>query len=214
MAVSTALIQLAAFVGVSAVVIVTPGPDTALTVRNTLAGGRRSGIMTALGVGLGQSVWTVAASVGIAAVLRASEPTFLALRIGGGAYLAVLGVQALAAAVTRRGHSVATAHPIRRVHPAAALRQGLISNLGNPKMAVFFTSLLPQFAPGGPGSFAGLFVLGLLFCLMTISWLSGYAIALAKARQLFSRSRFRRMLDGLTGAVLVAFGIRLATEHR
>src|SRR5205085_1229939 len=76
------LLQLLAFVGVSAVVICTPGPDTALTVRNTLAGGRRSGVATAFGVGAGLCVWTLAASAGVAAVLRASEPGFLALRLG------------------------------------------------------------------------------------------------------------------------------------
>jgi threonine/homoserine/homoserine lactone efflux protein len=90
-----------------------------------------------------------------------------------------------------------------------ALRQGVISNLGNPKMAVFFTSLLPQFG----SSFPALFALGVVFCAMTLVWLSGYALVVAKAGDVLRRSRVRRVLDGLTGAVLVGLGLRLATER-
>lgn len=91
--------MLAAFVAVSAVVICTPGQDTALTIRNTLAGGRRSGVSTAAGVALGQAVWTVAASTGLVALLTASEPAFRALKLAGACYLVFLGAQALYAAL-------------------------------------------------------------------------------------------------------------------
>ena len=94
--------ELLAFLGVSAIVIATPGPDTALTIRNTLMGGRRAGIFTALGVSTGQATWTLATAAGIAALLAASEPAFLAVKILGSAYLVLLGLQALLAAV--RGH--------------------------------------------------------------------------------------------------------------
>ena len=144
--------SLAAFLGIAALVIVTPGPDTALTIRNTLGGGRRGGLGTALGVAAGQAVWTVATSAGIAALLVASASVFAALRLAGAAYLVWLGAQALWAAIrgaTARRDRRAT----RRSRPPlagwAAFRQGVLSNLGNPKMAVFFTSLLPQFAPAG-----------------------------------------------------------------
>src|SRR5512144_271028 len=92
---------LVAFIGISALVIVTPGQDTALTIRNTLAGGRRSGVLTALGVAAGQATWAISAAVGVTALLRASEPAFLALRIAGSAYLVFLGLQALRAAFRR-----------------------------------------------------------------------------------------------------------------
>jgi threonine/homoserine/homoserine lactone efflux protein len=92
-----------------------------------------------------------------------------------------------------------------------AFRQGLLSNLGNPKMAVFFTSLLPQF---GGESFPALLGLGPLFCSMTFVWLSGYAFAVARAGDFLRRSRVRAWLDRVTGAVLIAFGLRLATETR
>lgn len=202
--------SLLAFLGVSAVVICTPGQDTALTIRNTLVGGRRSGLATAAGVALGQTVWTAAAAAGVVAVLTASEPVFRALKLAGAAYLVYLGVQSLAAALTRRRHE----HAVRYGAPPTpgwALRQGLFSNLGNPKMAVFFASLLPQFAPGGEASLAGLLALGLLFCALTFSWLGVYAVAIACMGRLLTGA-VRRALDAVTGVVLVALGIRLAAE--
>ena len=192
-----------AFLGVSALVIVTPGQDTALTIRNTLLGGRRSGVLTAAGVASGQAFWTLAASLGLAALLSASEPAFLAVRIAGASYLVLLGIQTLLGA-SRRGPE----HPRQRGN---AFRQGLLSNLGNPKMAVFFTSLLPQF---GGTSFPVLLGLGLVFCMMTFAWLTAYAFAVARAGDFLRRSRARAWLDRVTGAVLIAFGIRLATEAR
>jgi threonine/homoserine/homoserine lactone efflux protein len=92
------LTELVAFVPVAAVVICTPGPDTALTIRNAVAGGRTAGILTAAGVAIGQGVWTVAASLGLTSLLRASAPAFLALKVAGAAYLIVLGIQSLRAA--------------------------------------------------------------------------------------------------------------------
>jgi threonine/homoserine/homoserine lactone efflux protein len=203
--------EVPAFLTVAIVVIVTPGPDTALTIRNALVGGRRAGALTAAGVASGQAFWTLAAAGGVAALLVASEPAFRAVKLLGAAYLVGLGLHALlAAARSRRTEG-------RRTGPGlaglAAYRQGLVSNLGNPKMAVFFTSLLPQFASGGEGSFWPLLGLGLLFCSLTLTWLTGYALAVAKAGDVLRRSSLRRALDALTGAVLVALGIRLATER-
>src|SRR5687767_7019466 len=138
--------ELAAFLGIAILIIVTPGQDTALTIRNALLGGRRGGVATAAGVSVGQACWTVAASIGLAALLVASEPVFVALKLAGAAYLVYLGLQALRAALFGR--------PAPATGPASggalpAYREGVLSNLGNPKMAVFFTSLLPQFTPAG-----------------------------------------------------------------
>jgi threonine/homoserine/homoserine lactone efflux protein len=193
--------HLFAFLGVSALVIVTPGQDTALTIRNTLLGGRRAGVLTAAGVASGQAFWTLAASLGLAALLSASEPAFLAVRLAGAAYLIVLGLQTL----------LGSTHEGSRARRGNPFRQGLVSNLGNPKMAVFFTSLLPQF---GGHSFAVLLGLGLVFCSMTFSWLTGYAFAVARAGDFLRRPRVRAWLDRVTGAVLVALGVRIATEAR
>ena len=205
--------SLATFVAVSAIVICTPGQDTALTIRNTLAGGRRSGIATAAGVSLGQAVWTVAASAGVVALLTASEPVFRTLKLVGAAYLVYLGGQSLWAVIARRTpreHVVRVSVPLS---PGRALRQGVLSNLGNPKMAVFFASLLPQFAPRGTASFVVLLALGFLFCAMTFVWLTVYAVAAARLGR-FLRGTAGRTLDAVTGMVLIALGLRLATEKR
>jgi threonine/homoserine/homoserine lactone efflux protein len=191
--------HLLAFAGIAAVVIVTPGPDTALTIRNTLLGGRSRGFATAVGVVSGQAVWTLAASAGIAAVVTASQPLFGALRIGGALYLVWLGLDTLRG---RRGDVTAA----RR---GSGYRQGLLSNLGNPKMVVFFTSLLPQFGSG----LLHLAALGLVFCTLTLVWLFVYALVVSRARRVFLRDRVRRALDTLTGLTLVAFGVRLAAAR-
>ena len=195
--------HLTAFLGVSLVVIVTPGQDTALTIRNTLSGGRRGGTRTAFGVASGQVMWALAASAGVSALLLASKPVFTALRIAGAAYLVFLGAQALLAAARGR----AAAHTGSR--GPAAHRQGLRSNLGNPKMVVFFTSLLPQFA----ASFAGMLSLGLVFASITLAWLTLYAFAVARAKAVLLRTRVRRAVDALAGIVLISFGVRLAAER-
>jgi len=243
--------QLVAFLGVSAVVICVPGPDTALTVRNALAGGRRCGVATAAGVAAGQAVWTLATSVGIAELIQASEPAFLVMKTVGAAYLVALGLQSLWTAWgiqfpgrlrsptggpgTGPGGSTAPAGPDgsgpdgsgpdgsgpdgsgpgarQRMRPGRALRQGMVSNLANPKMAAFFLSLLPQFASPAQGA-GGIVGLGLVFCAMTFGWLGLYSVVVDRARAVLSRSWVRRALDGVSGVVLVGFGARLALQQR
>jgi threonine/homoserine/homoserine lactone efflux protein len=214
--------QLLAFLGVSAVVICVPGPDTALTVRNALAGGRRCGVATAAGVAIGQAVWTLATGVGIAELIQASEPAFLVMKAVGAAYLVALGLQSLrTAAGIRFPGRLRTAAVIRsgagtrgpRMRPGRGLRQGVVSNLANPKMAAFFLSLLPQFASPEQGA-GGIVGLGLVFCVMTFGWLGLYSVVVDRARAVLSRSWVRRVLDGVSGVVLVGFGARLALQQR
>ncbi len=205
--------QAAAFLGVSLLVIVTPGQDTALTIRNTLAGGRRGGAFTALGVVSGQLAWAVASSAGVAALLLASQPAFTALKLLGAAYLVFLGAKALVAALRPGRTPDAENETSRAFAPRIAYRQGLLSNLGNPKMGVFFTSLLPQFVPDGGVTFWRMLPLGLCFAALTLVWLTAYAVAVARARNLLRRARVRRALAAVTGVVLVSLGLRLAVER-
>ncbi|HWA50155.1 MAG TPA: LysE family translocator [Dongiaceae bacterium] len=204
-----------AFLGVSFIVIATPGPDTAMTIRNTLLGGRRGGVLTAAGIAVGQTIWALMTSIGLVALLIASEPLFLALKYAGAAYLIYLGVLALREAFRKGGgNSAAMNLPARRLGRLAAFRQGIVSDLGNPKMAVFFASLLPQFVPAGEASFASLMFLGLVFALMTFAWLALYAALIDKAGDVLRRSAVRRAIEGVTGAVLIALGLRIAAEQR
>jgi threonine/homoserine/homoserine lactone efflux protein len=206
--------HLTGFFGVSGVVIVTPGPDTALTIRNTLFGGRRGGVFTAVGVSTGQATWALAAAAGIAGLLRTSEPVFTTIRIAGAAYLIFLGAQAVVVGLrrTRQAVVVPGAASDAFLPPPVALRQGLVSNLTNPKMAIFFISLLPQFVSGGDPAFPSLFALGLLFSTMTLVWLTAYAFVISKTGDFLRRPSVRRTLEVLTGGALVGLALRIVWE--
>lgn len=158
----------------------------------------------------------MAASLGLAGLLRASAPAFMALKVAGAAYLIFLGFQSLRAARHKAEAEAASAPPpaLAPGRPARALRQGLLNDLGNPKMAGFFIGLLPQFAGTGRGSLVAFLGFGFLFCLLTFGWLTLYSLVVARARALFGRPRIRRALDGLTGCVLIGLGLRLAAEQR
>jgi threonine/homoserine/homoserine lactone efflux protein len=198
------------FLAIAVFVVVTPGVDTALVTKNALLHGRRAALLTALGVNAGIAVWTTASAFGLGALLHRSESLFTAVRLVGAAYLVVLGAQAVWWS-WRRGQPVA---PVGMPSRRSPFVQGLLSNLLNPKIAVFFTSFLPQFvAPGGP-VLGQLLLLGALFNLLGVAWLVGCAVFVSRAGGALRRPRVRAALERVTGCVLVAFGVRLATERR
>jgi RhtB (resistance to homoserine/threonine) family protein len=205
-------LDLAPYLVISILLILIPGPDTAVVTKNALLGGRRGGVFAAVGVSLGLAIWTVAAALGIAALLRASAVAFLVLKIAGALYLIWMGVQML------RARGALGADPLDAApRPRAgrkALRQGLLSDLGNPKIAVFFTSFLPQFVHRGGSPFAALLVLGGIFCALTLAWLALYGVLVGHGSNLLRRPAVRLWLDRVTGVILIAFGIRLAFERR
>ena len=203
------------FLGVAAIVIVIPGPDTAVVTKNVLVHGRRTALGTSLGVSAGLLVWTLAAAVGLASIVRASEPAFTALKLIGALYLVWLGLQALrAAGSAAAGQSASRANARPEMGPLAGFRQGFVSDLANPKIGVFFTSLLPQFVYPGRSVLLPFLVLGAVFVLMTVLWLCAYCLVAARAAETLQRPRIRATLDRVTGIVLIAIGLRLATEHR
>jgi threonine/homoserine/homoserine lactone efflux protein len=203
-------VELLPFLALSILLIVIPGPDTAVVTKNALLGGRRSGLLASVGVSLGLTVWTIAAAFGIAALLRASAVGFLALKLAGAAYLIWIGVQMLRA----RGLPAPSEGRRGAGTGLRSLRQGLLSDLGNPKIAVFFTSFLPQFVRGDGSAFASLLFLGVIFAALTLAWLTAYSLMVGHASGLLRRPAVRRVLDRLTGVILIGFGIRLALEHR
>lgn len=208
-------IHLWAFVGIALLVILTPGPDTVLVTKNAVLHGRSVALGTSFGVNTGLMIWTGAAALGIAAIVRESALAFTVLKLIGAVYLIWLGAQALRAA---RHH--AAEEPLRTdglrgpVSPLVGFRQGLFSDLANPKIAVFFTSLLPQFVSSREPVLLPFLLLGGLFVLMTLVWLSSYALLAAKVSGVLTRPRVEAALDRLTGVVLIGLGVRLALEHR
>ena len=208
-------LHLLVFLGVAAIVIVIPGPDTAVVTKNVLIHGRRAGFGTSLGVSAGISVWTIAAAIGVASLVRASEVAFTALKLAGALYLVWLGVQALHAAGRRLGHehgSRAVGRP--GMGARGGFRQGFLSDLANPKIGIFFTSLLPQFVSAGHAVLLPFLILGAIFVAMTVVWLLAYTMVAARAAQTLMRPRVRTALDRFTGVVLIGLGLRLAVEHR
>ena len=198
------------FIGVAVVVIVTPGVDMALVGRNALMHGRRAGLATAAGVNLGVAAWSIAAASGVAAVVRASATLFMTLKLLGAAYLIYLGIQAW----RRTESSTAGERPARAaLATGEALRQGVISNILNPKIGLFFTALLPQFA-SQDAPLLGLLALGAVFNAMGLVWLTAYALLMARGRELLRRPRVKAAMDRLTGAVLIGLGLRLTIERR
>jgi threonine/homoserine/homoserine lactone efflux protein len=204
--------QLLPFLAVAAVVVVTPGVDMALVTKNALLHGRRPALATAVGINVGILLWTTAAALGLAAVIAHSATTFTVIKVAGALFLVYLGLQVLR---TSRVRPRMTAMPVTRapLDNRAAFRQGLVSNLLNPKIAVFFTSFLPQFVPTHRAG-SDLLLLGALFNAMGLFWLLSYALLAARGRKVLGRPSVKRTLDRVSGLVLIGLGIRIAFERR
>ena len=200
------------FIGIAALLTITPGADMAMVSRSVFTGGRREAFATTLGILAGCLVWAIVSAAGVGAVLAASRTAYDALRLVGAAYLVWLGVQSLLAA--RRGdyRDIGEERPPAR--RSSAFRQGLLTNLFNPKIAIFYSTFLPQFiGPGDPALLLSMLLAGVHIAFGLV-WLTGYAWLLDKTVTAFKGSRLRRALDALTGTVLVALGLRLAAERR
>jgi threonine/homoserine/homoserine lactone efflux protein len=196
------------FLAASIVVILIPGPDTLVVLRNALAG-KRAAARTAMGVLTGLSVWVTAAALGVTAILRASHDGYLALRIGGAIYLTCFGLQALRSRAL--GQSVDVSVPKRSL-VGRGYRAGLMTDLLNPKVGVFFVTFMPAFIPHGAPVAASTFGMGAVFVLLTGVY---FAVMLAFLQRLLGwlrNERYRRRLNRATGLVLIGFGIRLAAE--
>jgi threonine/homoserine/homoserine lactone efflux protein len=204
------------FLGVAALIIVTPGVDMALVTKNAVMRGRGAALATALGVNAGIVVWIAASALGVAALVRASAAAFAVLKLAGALYLLLLGLQAL-----RHARRTAVERRVRdepgELAPApgwVCFRQGIASNLLNPKVAVLFVSLIPQFVAPGPSAPESSLVLGALFNLMGTLWLCSYALLAARAAGVLRRPAIRARIEAVTGTVLIALGVRLAIERR
>lgn len=202
--------DLAGFLAVATLVVVTPGPDMTLVARNTFAEGRISGLATSAGTCSGLLVHATAAALGLSAVLLASSEAFTVVKIAGGAYLIFLGIRTIIGA----GREVHLGDGERATNSWAAYRQGVLTNVLNPKVAVFFLSLLPQFVDPGPGFTWRLLLLSGLFIAMGLVWLTVYTLALHAVGAFVARPRVKALVETVTGSVLVLLGARLALQRR
>lgn len=202
----------ASFVVFAVVLVLVPGPDFAVVTKNTLAGGRRRGTWTSVGVATSNTVQGSAAAAGLGAVIVRAQPLFHAIKWAGIAYLAWLAVQAIRSAAAGNYPPLGGSSDGRRRRDAFdGWRQGFLSNITNPKVLVFYLAVLPQFLGAHP-TLVALFGLALTHAVLSLSYLVLIVGGMHRARQILSRRRVRRALDAATGAALVGFGVKLATE--
>jgi len=206
-----------AFVLVATLLAVTPGADTLLVVRNVLGRGRRAGLATIGGIAGGCFVHAVLSAVGVSLILVRSAEAFQLLKWGGAAYLIVLGIQSIRGWWRTDDTGPAAAAGSSDPSRAGRLRsflEGLLTNVLNPKVGLFYLAFLPQFIGPGDAVFARSLLLGALHVGIGVVWLSLLSLSVARIRPLVEGRLWRARLEGASGAVLIALGVRLAAERR
>ena len=197
------------FLPVAVLLSMTPGVATALVVRNAARGGRRHALQTTFGNSVGVLAWGCFAAAGIAALVATSAEVFDAVKLAGAAVLLLIGLRSLLG----RDHA-----PADRGAPTAsgraAFREGLVTSLANPKLAVFFVALFPQFIPRGAAVLPCALAMATVIVAVDLIWYSALALLVATARKAFADGGWGRRIERLTGAVLIGLGIRLAFERR
>lgn len=200
------------FAPIAGLLTITPGATTALVVRNALRGGRRHAFWTTSGNSAGVLLWGCCAAAGVAAAVAASATAFDVIKVVGAVVLVIMGARSLLGS----GHRPTEAgSPVpARVSDRRALREGLITSLANPKLAVFFVALFPQFVPRGTSVLpAALAMVGVIVA-FDLVWYSVLAALVSRAKRRVTEGRLARVVERLTGAVLVGLGVRLVLERR
>ena len=196
-------------VAVLALLTISPGADMALVAKITLEHGRRAALLATVGICSGTLVHATASALGLSVILATSAEAFTVVKLVGAAYLTYLGVQALRSSF--RHDVVEAAHPRRGTTPYL---QGLLTNVLNPKVAVFYLTFLPQFMSPGDNVLVRSLAFAVAHSVMGIAWLSAYAYVLSRISAVLGRAGVRRWLERVTGGVLIALGARLALEQR
>ena len=197
---------LLAFAPVAVLLTITPGAGTAMIVRSAVRGGRRRALVTTIGNSIGVLAWAGFAAVGVAAVVATSAEAFTAVKLVGAVVLLILGLQSL------RGRRAADT--VAAPAGGAPLRDGVVTSLANPKLAVFFAALFPQFVPDGASVLFSALLMAAMIVAFDLVWYSMLAYLVARARRAFVEGPWLARAERLTGAVLVGLGVRLALERR
>jgi threonine/homoserine/homoserine lactone efflux protein len=206
--------SLLAFIAAAGVLTVTPGVDTAMVLRFATVGGPRRAALAGVGIGLGCLVWGASVSLGLGALLAASEFAFSVLKVAGAAYLLWLGVNLLWK--PRRTFAADAGPPEGKSDRLGldALRRGFLTNMLNPKVGVFYVTFLPQFVPAGANMAGYTFLLACIHVLLGGFWFAALIVATLPLRRLLARPQVVQAMDRLTGCVFVAFGLKLALSRR
>jgi threonine/homoserine/homoserine lactone efflux protein len=200
------LLAVGTFLVAAGFIVLLPGPDTLVVLRGLIRGGRRQGVLTVFGVLCGLSMWAAAAALGLSALLQASRIGYDALRIAGGVYLIWLGVASF------RARREAEQPDTPRRFLGSGFSAGLLTDLLNPKVGVFFVTFLPGFLPHGYPVAATSLLFGTIFVVLTACYFAVLLVLAARVTGWMSIPRVRRRLDAVIGSVLIALGLRLAIE--
>jgi RhtB (resistance to homoserine/threonine) family protein len=199
------------FVIMCILLILLPGPDTAIATKNTLTVGRTGGFRTMFGTCCALLIHTLAAVVGLSAIIVKSAFLFSIFKYFGAAYLVFLGIKTLWA--LRQNKTAATEMTAgSKYDNKSCFKQGFLTNLLNPKVAVFFLTFLPQFVDSGSDSFIPFLIMGITYTLLTALWFLFYIYLLNQIRTIMKKPKTQMLMEGITGTILISFGIKLALE--
>lgn len=205
--------HLLVYVGIVVAIVLLPGPDTAVVTKNALIHGREAALGSAIGSNVGVSIWTLATALGVAAILRSSATVYDALKLIGALYLVWIGVRTLWDSRRAGSDGAAAASARNVVDWRRGFRQSLMTDLANPKVGIFFTSLLPQFVSPHGSALLQMLILGAIYIAFSRVWMCGYALAAVRLSHVLSRTRVKAGIDRVSGLALVGVGIRLAIER-
>ncbi|PEI99637.1 LysE family translocator [Bacillus toyonensis] len=200
------------FIIMSICLIILPGPDTAMATKNTLVAGKMGGVKTVFGTCVALLIHTLAAVIGLSALIVKSALLFSIFKYVGALYLIYIGIKALLAVKNKEGVNTNDVSINNDKEHTSCFRQGFLTNLLNPKIAVFFLTFLPQFLNPSHNTFIQLLVMGLTYLILTIIWFAFYIFLIDKISAFMKKPKTQRYIQGLTGIVLIGFGIKLALE--
>ena len=201
---------LLAFIVAASILTITPGVDTAMVLRSAAAGGPRPAVYASIGIALGCLIWGAAVSIGLGALLAASEVAFTVVKWAGAAYLLYLGLKLIVHPRERLNLSdVGSA----QIDSLLSLRQGLLTNLLNPKVGVFYITFLPQFVPAGANVALFSFLLATIHVILGLAWFAALIAATIPMGRVLRRPRVVKAMDQVTGGVFVTFGAKLALSN-
>lgn len=204
------MVNIPLFIIACILLIILPGPDTAIVTKNTIVGEQKGGFQTMLGSCAGLAIHTIAAVAGLSAIIVKSALAFTILKYVGAAYLCYLGVKTFMAMRARKDQI--DEEVLVEVKGSSYFKQGFITNITNPKVAVFFLTFLPQFLAPKSEPFWSFLIMGIIYSVLTFLWFAFYVFLLDRIRTFMKRPATQAVIEVLTGVVLIGFGIKLAFE--
>jgi RhtB (resistance to homoserine/threonine) family protein len=192
--------------------IILPGPDTAIATKNTLTVGRSGGLKTALGTCCALLIHTSAAVLGLSAIIVKSALLFSVFKYVGAVYLIYLGVKTLWSLKKREEAASVEMNTDKQFENTSCFKQGFLTNILNPKVAVFFLTFLPQFVDPGSNTFIPFLIMGITYTVLTSIWFLLYVYLINQISAFMKRPKAQNMIEGITGTILIGFGIKLALE--